>query len=360
MRAMEGIRFGTGMGRVLPIHRHGAVARAAEEAGFHSITNIDSQNLSRDVYVALAMAATNTTRIRIGHGVTNPYTRHPSVTANATATIDELSGGRAFLGIGAGFSSVETMGIRGRPVTVLRDYVLFLRNYLAGETAEWKGHKMKSGWIRDRRIPIMMAAGGPRSMRMAGEIADEIMISGAHPLLVKWKLELIERGARKAGRDIADIPIWIRSMCYVAGSKQEARRYVESYAKDGAMGTAYQILKWKDDPDVQELRRRFDRAAPGVLEGFERIRERYDIDQMERIDAPLGKLVTDQMIDIHEFWGAPDEVRAQVRALYDVGIRGFSFTVYLLEEIDPEGNLRSIGQHVIAPLTAAPAPARAR
>jgi alkanesulfonate monooxygenase SsuD/methylene tetrahydromethanopterin reductase-like flavin-dependent oxidoreductase (luciferase family) len=348
MRAVaQEIRFGTGMGRVLPIHRHGDVAKAAEDAGFHSITNIDSQNLSRDVYVGLAMAAVNTKRIRIGHGVTNPYTRHPSVTANATATIHELSKGRAFLGIGAGFSSVETMGIRGRPLNVLRDYVEFLRKYLRGERAVWKGHEMKSGWIRDGKIPIMMAAGGPRSIQMAGELADEIMIAGAHPLLVKWKLELIERGAKNAGRNIADIPVWIRSMCYIAESKQAARRYVESYAKDGAMGTAYQILKWKDDPDVQELVRRFERAQPGIIEEFERMREVYDINQMERIDAPLGKLVSDRIIDIQEFWGTSDEVAAQVQALVDIGIRGFSYTVYLLEEIDPEGNLRSIGEHIV-------------
>ena len=59
---------------------------------------------------------------------------------------------------------------------------------------------------------------------MAGAYADEIMVAGAHPLLVKWKLELIERGARAAGRNFADIPIWIRSMCYIAGSKREAPR----------------------------------------------------------------------------------------------------------------------------------------
>ena len=109
---VEQIQFGTGCGRSTSVGRSAEIAKVADECGFSSITHIDSQILSRDVYVSLAHAAGKTSRIRLGQGVTNPYTRHPSVTANATASLDELSGGRAFLGIGAGYSSVEAMGLK--------------------------------------------------------------------------------------------------------------------------------------------------------------------------------------------------------------------------------------------------------
>ena len=106
--------FSVGMGRNLAIAEVASHSKLAEDCGFSHLTMIDSQNLSRDVYSMMTLAALNTHRIKIGHGVTNPFTRHPSVTATASATINEVSGGRAFVGIGAGFSSVMTMGMNAR------------------------------------------------------------------------------------------------------------------------------------------------------------------------------------------------------------------------------------------------------
>ena len=105
-------------------------ATLADRLGYHCVWEVEHHGLyeyshSSAPEIFLAFVAARTKRIRIGHGVTNPYTRHPSVTANATATIDELSGGRAFLGIGAGFSSVETMGIHGRPVNFRDSFTAF-------------------------------------------------------------------------------------------------------------------------------------------------------------------------------------------------------------------------------------------
>ncbi len=86
------MNFSVGMGRSLRMDEISDYARVAEECGFSHMTFIDSQNLCRDVYAMMTIAALNTHRIHIGHGVTNPFTRHPSVKDNATATINELSG----------------------------------------------------------------------------------------------------------------------------------------------------------------------------------------------------------------------------------------------------------------------------
>lgn len=340
------IHFGTGFGRHLPITRIGAVARTADDCGFSALTLIDSQNFSRDVYVALAMAAVNTKGIRIGHGVTNPYTRHPSVTANATATIDELSGGRAFLGIGAGYSSVQTMGLRARPQKVFREYVQFVRAYLAGEKATWNGHSMRSGWV-DRRIPIMMAAGGPKAIQLAGELGDEVIFASGDPLLTRWRLDLVERGARKAGRSLDDVPVWLRSQCYVAESKEAARYWVQAYGAQHAYGLAFYILRWKDDPDVRRLTADLERAHPGILDEIWRIYESWDVNQLERLDAPVGKLASARLLDLFQFYGTPDDICAQLEELVAVGIRRFSFTIYVLEEHDPEANLRMIAKEIM-------------
>ena len=93
-----------------PIARFGDLARTAEQLGFESAWLADSQLYTKNVYVALTLAAERTESIRIGPGVTNPLTRHPTVTANAIAGLLEVSGGRAQLGIGSGDASVIRWG----------------------------------------------------------------------------------------------------------------------------------------------------------------------------------------------------------------------------------------------------------
>ena len=162
------MNFSVGMGRNLRIDEIARHAQLADECGFTHLTYIDSQNLCRDVYAMMTIGALNTHRIQIGHGVSNPYTRHPAVTAGATATIDELSGGRAFVGIGAGFSALRTMEMHdARPMREFRKSVEFIRAYTRGEEAEWGGVKCHSEWAR-RQLPIYMASAGIQSTRMSG------------------------------------------------------------------------------------------------------------------------------------------------------------------------------------------------
>ena len=225
--------FSVGMGRNLAIAEVASHSKLAEDCGFSHLTMIDSQNLSRDVYSMMTLAALNTHRIKIGHGVTNPFTRHPSVTATASATINEVSGGRAFVGIGAGFSSVMTMGMNARTMQEFRETVQFIKDYTAGREVEYHGSKMHSEWIR-RPVPVYMASIGLRSLRMAGELADGVMLGGVHPEMMKWNLEQIARGAESVGRDPSEIDIWARTEILVADSKEEARREVASYAMSWA------------------------------------------------------------------------------------------------------------------------------
>ena len=90
------------VGRNIPIYDVPAHAKAAEECGFDMMGWVDQPNLSRDMYSSLTVAALNTSRIRLMSAVTDPITYHPSVTATAHATLNEVSGGRAVLGAGGG------------------------------------------------------------------------------------------------------------------------------------------------------------------------------------------------------------------------------------------------------------------
>src|SRR5262245_47809367 len=168
------------MGRTLPIHEIVPHAKLAEELGYDHATFIDSQALSRDCVVMMALAAANTRRIRIGPGVTQPYTRHLSVLSNGVATIDELSGGRALLGIGAGMSATGVLGRQPRPMAELADAVAFFRAFTGGQEATWQGQTVRSEWSR-RRIPVIIGADGPKGMRQAARIADGVFLPAVRP-----------------------------------------------------------------------------------------------------------------------------------------------------------------------------------
>ncbi len=111
-----------------------AICRFLDESGYAAIWISDEQSLRREMYASMAVAALNTERIKLIAGPTNPFTRHPAVTASAISTIDEISGGRAVLLISIGFSNVENIGLRPAKLADLEEYIQTLR-------ALWRDHE---------------------------------------------------------------------------------------------------------------------------------------------------------------------------------------------------------------------------
>lgn len=149
------------------------VVRLAEQAGFSEAWIGDSQGLWKDAYVCLGACALRTSRIKLGIGVTNVGTRHLAVTARAIATVDELSGGRAMLGLGAGYTSHQHLGWKPAPVMVCREAVQALGKLLQGEAASWQGATISPLLnLGCGKVPIYLAANGPRMLEMGGEVAD--------------------------------------------------------------------------------------------------------------------------------------------------------------------------------------------
>ena len=112
--------------------------RRVEASGFSWIGIGDTQSLYREMYVCLTIAALNTKKALIGPLVTNPITRHPAVTASAMATLDELTGGRTFLGLGTGDTALVNLGQRPATVAKLRQYIMCVKELLAGHEVEWE------------------------------------------------------------------------------------------------------------------------------------------------------------------------------------------------------------------------------
>jgi len=178
----------------------GEIAREVESLGFDMLWFVDHQLGMKDVYAAMNIAALNTQRIEIGAAVTQLQTRHPTVTANATTALDELSNGRAILGLGAGWVSVHSIGLQPNKATEIREGIKLLRRLFAGEVIDFNGVEGQLATAR-RQIPIYLAVSQPMMLRLAGEMCDgAILMGAADPEFCKWQLQFIYEGLEKAKR----------------------------------------------------------------------------------------------------------------------------------------------------------------
>ncbi len=173
-----------------PVAQLVELATLAEGLGYRGCWVYDEGLQTRDVYVTLTAIAEHTGTVGLGPGITNPYVRHPGATAAAVATLDELSGGRAVVGLGAGGAmTLGPLGItRDRPVTAVREMVQALRRLFAGEVVDHQGHAFS---LRGARIgyarpdtEIVLAGRGRRMTALGGEVADGFSLSYIHKALL--------------------------------------------------------------------------------------------------------------------------------------------------------------------------------
>lgn len=199
-------------------------AQRAEELGFDGIIYVDSQNLTGDCYVAMGLAARATTRLKLGTGVTNSYTRHPAVTASAIASVQAESRGRAYLGIGRGDSALAHLGLAPHAVGPFERYLEQLQGYLRGEEVAFGESDVDAlgladtptasriSWIERQnhtlsgKVPVDVAATGPRVIAAAARHADRVSLSvGADPERIRWGMD-VARSARGDAGLPAEIP----------------------------------------------------------------------------------------------------------------------------------------------------------
>lgn len=204
---MKSPRFGLNRFDSRSVDAFAADVRRAEQLGWDAALQPDSQLRRRDTYVLLAAAARATERITLGPLLANPVNRHPTVTASSIATIDELAPGRVLLGWGVGDTAVRLAGLRPARVAELEAGTRLMRALLAGEAVE-VGAARPARLPHHRPVPVWIAAGGPRTLRMAGGVADGVFIRvGTHPANIATAVRAIRAGAAEAGRDPASVKL---------------------------------------------------------------------------------------------------------------------------------------------------------
>jgi len=313
----------------------GDLCREAEASGFDWLGVADSQSVFRELYVALTLAALHTTRMRIGPLVTNPLTRHLVVTASAIASVDELSGGRAALGIGSGDSAIYTIGAPPATVAGLEDAIVTLGRLTGGEAIEregrtWRVHRST------RRVPIYLAAEGPRTLELAGRLADGVIVGlGLTPEVIRLSLAAIEKGARAAGRTLDDVDVWWFAKTSLADRRDQAIEPIKMALAASANHAFRFTMEGKGVPaDLHEKIRALQREynshhheIPGA--GNASLPDRWDL--------------TEFLVDRFAIAGTPGDCVAQITRAVAAGARQFMITGFVP---DPRAFMRRWAREV--------------
>jgi 5,10-methylenetetrahydromethanopterin reductase len=207
------MKFGVEFVPYKPIEVLAKLAKEVERAGFEHIWICDHYH-NRYVHSVLARLATETKRVKLGPGVTNPYLTHPAITAAAIATLDELCGGRAVLGISAGDPIyLATLGVQLHdPVESVEEAVYIIKELLAGKRVDFSGKifTCKGAKLRhtpNRRIHVYIGGRRQRMLGLAGSIADGALINASHPDDLKECIAYIREGVTMSKRNLKDLDI---------------------------------------------------------------------------------------------------------------------------------------------------------
>jgi len=283
-----------------------ALSKQVDEAGFDYVWICDHYH-NRYVHSVLARLALVTKRVKLGPGVTNPFMVHPAVSAAAIATLDELSGGRAVLGISAGDPIfLSTVGVKLRhPLTAVREAVHIVRELLAGKRVNFAGEAFACRGARLRfkpvsKVPIYVGGRGTRMLELAGSIADGVLINASHHDDLRECVEYVRRGARSVGRKPKELDM----VAYMATSIHDDVAKARAAAK-----TVVAFVASSAPPSALE---KHGIAAADV----ERIREKLRVGKIQ--DAAAA--VTGRMIDAFSICGKPAELARHVEGLSKIGI----------------------------------------
>jgi 5,10-methylenetetrahydromethanopterin reductase len=286
------------------------LAQLAEEAGVDRL-GISDVIFYPDTYEIQALCALVTKRMRIGSLVTNPYTRHPAVIAAAASTLDEISDGRAFVGIGAGAGIGKLVVMRSPPAPAIREAVHLIRELLAGRAVNYHGNTYEIS-SKDTRlefppqhsVPILIGTRSPMIAKLAGEVADTVVIGARYfsdQQLTNY-LRWISEGAARARRDIDSVEVAPRLTVCASGDGELAKQSVKLYA------AYYLALLRPPDLLIEEAK------LQKIIDAVRRIKGWYFSPKVQ-YPKEIDNLVDEEIVDKFAVAGTPNECIEKIRNL---------------------------------------------
>ncbi|HZH82411.1 MAG TPA: LLM class flavin-dependent oxidoreductase [Phototrophicaceae bacterium] len=291
-------------------------ARRAEALGFEAIFFADSQMNNVDPYQALALCAVNTKRIRLGTAVTNMVYRDATITANSFATLNEISQGRALIGIGTGDGPVYSLGRTATKLVNFEKGLRLIRDLLHDRGIDVPGsHERAGGNVRlragKRPVPLYISAEGPKTLRIVGRVCDGVILgTGFDQQVTDWARRQIAAGAQEVGRSLEEIDLMPAGMIAVHEDGNIARQSVRARMANRAH---------------HNFRFTMETVPEGEAAGVQRFMNHFDISKPieERIDP---EWITDYLLERFTIAGTPAQCIAKIKRLETNGIRRILLT----------------------------------
>ena len=314
----------------------------AEGQGFEYAWTYDSHVLWQESIPTLALAADRTSKIKLGHMVTNPGTREPTVLASAYATLHDISNGRMIMGIGRGDSARRYIGQQPVKVAEFEDALRMIKPFMNGSEVHWNEKDLQLKWVRPElpEIEMHVAGYGPKALAVAGRQGDGVIIQLADPDIIQWIMATARKAAEEAGRDPAALKCIVSAPSHVSDDLADAREQVRWFP---AMVSNH----------VQDLIDRYGTdgsTVPKALTEYVLARKFYDYNEHSRVGAKHGEFVTDEICDRFCVIGDIDRCVEKLRALEEIGVD--QFNIYLMTH-GQEETLQAYGERIIPQLAAA-------
>jgi alkanesulfonate monooxygenase SsuD/methylene tetrahydromethanopterin reductase-like flavin-dependent oxidoreductase (luciferase family) len=308
----------------------------AESQGFTHAWLYDTQMLCADVYQCLALCATKTKTIKLGTNVTNPRSRIAPVTACNVATLNMLAPGRVILGIGTGNTARRTLGMPAATLADLRTHIEVCRGLLGGQIVPYQeGERRRmikflnpsSGFINLQDvIPIYIAASGPKTLELAGELGDGVILFGTvGDSLLEYALSHVQRGAERAGRRLEDLYILVLTAFHITSpgeSLTAMQQAVGAYVSSECNIFALSVKDPQELPaDVRDDLMAFKHAyrtphAPPETRHLD-LYSGY----VSEFKPEHGQIVTERLIKETTLTGTAEEIRARIRKMAAMGVK---------------------------------------
>jgi 5,10-methylenetetrahydromethanopterin reductase len=292
-----------------PISHTVQVVQDAERLGFYSVWIADVQMSMKDCYIALALCAVNTSTIILSTGVTNPVTRHPTTLANGFTALNEVSNGRAIIGLGTGWTGVYSIGLKPAKIAYLEESINNINTLCGGGEVAGVDGKPYRLVTATGRIPIYVAANQPRILAMCGRVADGvILMGGANVEFTRWQMDHVRRGAQEVGRDVSEIKFDLWTNIAISDDRDQARDDVSHWVAS----QAETFNKWKQLPEF---------LVP-FKEDFQRAGESYNRLEHMSSHASHKQSVSPEFTDYVALVGSAGECLERIHELEALGLNG--------------------------------------
>ena len=306
----------------------------AEARGFNYAWTFDSHVLWQEPFVIYSQMLAKTKNMTVGPMVTNPGTRDLTVTASLFATLNEMFGERTIIGMGRGDSALRVIGKKPCRLAELGEAIDVVRALAQGEEVEYNGVTVQLPWAKKTRVPMLVAAYGPKTLALTGEKADGFILQLADPYLITYMIQAVRDAAAAVGRDPDDLYMCVAAPAYVGDNIEHQRDQVRWFG--GMVGNHVADLVNRYGVDGVSI--------PEELTSYIAQRQGYDYKEHGSSDSTHVEFVSDDLIDRFCLLGPVQNHIERLKEMQELGVDQFS--IYLQHD-DKEETLRAYGEEII-------------